>query len=186
MKREPSVNGVRFVAPGPGPWEIERAHFLRPVTRFAVEPFTRSGHVYVISNIGSFGEHVYKIGMTRRLDPFDRVHELGDASVPFGFDVHAMIYSDDAPAMENTLHRAFHERRINLINEKKEFFQVDIEEIARTVRRMHGEIEITRVTEAEQYRKTVAMRQEREAAQHASAPARLAPQAQPVAAYAPA
>src|SRR5690606_24077540 len=64
---------------------------------------TRSGHVYIISNIGSFGKDVYKIGMTRRLDPDDRVKELGDASVPFGFDVHAMIYSDDAPVLETTL-----------------------------------------------------------------------------------
>lgn len=165
--------------------KLEEAHVNkeRAISRAQL---TRSGHVYVISNIGSFGEHVYKIGMTRRLDPLDRVHELGDASVPFEFDVHAMIYSDDAPALETALHRAFHERRINLINEKKEFFQVDIEEIARTVRRMHGEIEITRLAEAEQYRKTVAMRQERNAAQVASAPARLAPQAHPAAAYAPA
>ncbi|WP_438022729.1 DUF4041 domain-containing protein [Sorangium sp. So ce233] len=165
--------------------KLEEAHANkeRAISRAQL---TRSGHVYVISNIGSFGEHVYKIGMTRRLDPFDRVHELGDASVPFEFDVHAMIYSDDAPALENALHRAFHERRINLINEKKEFFQVDIDEIARTVRRMHGEIELTRVAEAEQYRKTVAMRHEREAAQQASPPVRVAPQAQPLAAYAPA
>ncbi|KYF64812.1 DUF4041 domain-containing protein [Sorangium cellulosum] len=169
--------------------KLEEAHANkeRAISRAQL---TRSGHVYVISNIGSFGEQVYKIGMTRRLDPFDRVHELGDASVPFEFDVHAMIYSDDAPALENALHRAFHQQRINLINEKKEFFQVDIDEIARIVRRMHGEIEITRVAEAEQYRKTVAMRQEREAAQQASSPARQAPQAppqaQPLAAYAPA
>ncbi|WP_437337489.1 DUF4041 domain-containing protein [Sorangium sp. So ce394] len=165
--------------------KLEEAHANkeRAISRAQL---TRSGHVYVISNVGSFGEHVYKIGMTRRLDPFDRVHELGDASVPFEFDVHAMIYSEDAPALETALHRAFHERRINLINEKKEFFQVDIDEIAKTVRRMHGEIEITRVAEAEQYRKTVAMRQEREAAQQTSTRVRLAPEAQPVAAYAPA
>ncbi len=80
---------------------------------------TRSGHVYVISNIGSFGEDVYKIGMTRRLEPLDRVKELGDASVPFQFDVHAVIYCDDAPKLENTLHRLFHHRRLNRINERK-------------------------------------------------------------------
>ena len=87
---------------------------------------TRKGHVYVISNIGSFGEDVYKIGLTRRLDPMDRVKELGDASVPFSFDVHAMIYSDDAPALEATLHREFREHRVNAVNLRKEFFQVDL------------------------------------------------------------
>jgi hypothetical protein len=84
---------------------------------------TRSGHVYVISNVGSFGEQVYKIGMTRRLDPMDRVRELGDASVPFHFDVHAIIFSEDAPGLENKLHRAFHQRRVNMVNERKEFFR---------------------------------------------------------------
>ncbi len=80
---------------------------------------TRSGHVYIISNIGSFGEDVYKIGMTRRLEPLDRVRELGDASVPFSFDVHAMIYSDDAPSLENHLHKVFNENRsIKLTHEK--------------------------------------------------------------------
>ena len=76
---------------------------------------TRSGHVYVISNIGSFGEDVYKIGLTRRLDPADRIRELGDASVPFPFDVHAMIYSGDAPDLEHKLHIAFDGRRVNLV-----------------------------------------------------------------------
>ncbi|AUX23214.1 uncharacterized protein SOCEGT47_037370 [Sorangium cellulosum] len=110
--------------------------------------------------------------------------ELVSLQADIEFDVHAMIYSEDAPALETALHRAFHERRINLVNEKKEFFQVEIDEIATAVRRMHGEIEITRAAEAEQYRKTVAMRREREAAQQASAPVRLAPQ--PAAAPAPA
>ncbi len=87
---------------------------------------TRKGHVYVISNIGSFGEDVYKIGLTRRLDPMDRVKELGDASVPFSFDVHAMIYSDDAPALEAALHREFRAHRVNAVNLRKEFFQVDL------------------------------------------------------------
>ena len=70
----------------------------------------RAGYVYIISNVGSFGENIYKIGMTRRLDPQERVDELGDASVPFKFDVHAMIFSDDAPALEAALHRAFEDR----------------------------------------------------------------------------
>lgn len=120
---------------------------------------TRSGHVYVISNVGSFGEDVYKIGMTRRLDPMERVRELGDASVPFQFDVHAVIYSEDAPALENALHRAFNDRRVNRVNERKEFFRVGIDEIAGAVRRHHGEIEITRAAEAVDYRKTLAMSQ---------------------------
>ena len=74
---------------------------------------TKSGHVYIISNIGSFGEHVYKIGMTRRLEPLDRIRELGDASVPFAFDVHALLYADDAPAVERMLHRKFLIHQIN-------------------------------------------------------------------------
>jgi hypothetical protein len=74
--------------------------------------------------VGSFGDTVFKIGMTRRLEPMDRVHELGDASVPFSFDVHAMIWSEDAPTLENALHRHFHYRRLNLVNERKEFFAV--------------------------------------------------------------
>lgn len=90
---------------------------------------TKRGHVYVISNIGSFGEDVYKIGMTRRLDPMDRVRELGDASVPFPFDVHAIIFSEDAPALENKLHKTFNQQRVNLINTKKEFFHVTLQEI---------------------------------------------------------
>ena len=119
---------------------------------------TRSGHVYVISNIGSFGEEVFKIGMTRRLDPMERIRELGDASVPFEFDVHAVIFSEDAPALEATLHQAFEERRINLVNERKEFFCVSIHDIAQAVRTSHGEIQVTLAAEARDYRKTVAMR----------------------------
>ncbi|MCM2973806.1 DUF4041 domain-containing protein [Larsenimonas suaedae] len=94
---------------------------------------TRKGHVYVISNVGSFGENVYKIGMTRRLDPMDRVKELGDASVPFSFDVHAIIYADDAPALEAALHRRFKDRRVNAVNYRKEFFRVSINKIQEAV-----------------------------------------------------
>ncbi|UUO23821.1 DUF4041 domain-containing protein [Colwellia sp. M166] len=99
---------------------------------------TRKGYVYVISNIGSFGEDVYKIGLTRRLEPMDRVKELGDASVPFPFDVHAMIYTDDAPALETALHREFHSQRVNAINLRKEFFSVDLEEIKGAVEKIAG------------------------------------------------
>lgn len=121
---------------------------------------TRSGHVYVVSNIGSFGEHVYKIGMTRRLDPLDRIKELGDASVPFQFDVHAVIFSEDAPALENKLHREFQRRRVNRVNERKEFFNISIDEIITAVQSHHGQIEVTRAAEAEEYRKTLAMVEE--------------------------
>ncbi|WP_437774969.1 DUF4041 domain-containing protein [Sorangium sp. So ce1097] len=146
---------------------------------------TRSGNVYVISNIGSFGEHVYKIGMTRRLQPMDRIKELGDASVPFEFDVHAMIKSDDAPALENALHREFHHRRVNLVNERKEFFRIELDELALTVQKLHGEIEFARIAEAKEYRQTLAKRQAHEAANAAGAPPTPAPsQVERVAAYA--
>jgi hypothetical protein len=85
---------------------------------------TRSGNVYVISNIGSFGEDVFKIGMTRRLDPMDRIYELSDASVPFDFDVHAIIQSDDAPKLESDLHKEFDSYRVNKVNFRKEFFRI--------------------------------------------------------------
>ncbi|MEJ2795011.1 DUF4041 domain-containing protein [Iodobacter sp. LRB] len=99
---------------------------------------TRKGHVYVISNVGSFGEDVYKIGLTRRLDPMDRVKELGDASVPFRFDVHAMIYVDDAPLLETALHREFSRQRVNAVNMRKEFFRVDLEDVKRAVEKIAG------------------------------------------------
>ena len=121
---------------------------------------TRSGHVYVISNIGSFGEGVYKIGMTRRLDPFDRVKELGDASVPFKFDVHAIIYADDAPSLEKKLHKKFEHLRINRINSRKEFFRVSLDEIIEAVEEFHCITEFTLIAEAEEYRKTVSVLRE--------------------------
>ncbi|KYF67957.1 GIY-YIG nuclease family protein [Sorangium cellulosum] len=146
---------------------------------------TRSGNVYVISNVGSFGEHVYKIGMTRRLQPMDRIKELGDASVPFEFDVHAMIKSDDAPALEGALHREFHHRRVNLVNERKEFFRIELDEFAITVQKLHGEIEFARIAEAKEYRQTLAKRQAQEAAKAAGVPLTPAPsQVEQVAAYA--
>jgi hypothetical protein len=121
---------------------------------------TRTGHVYVISNIGSFGEDVFKVGMTRRLVPQDRIDELGDASVPFDFDVHAIIRTQDAPALESTLHRTFAHKRVNRVNERKEFFRVSLDEIAEAVRKHHGEFELTRLAEAAEYRKTLALLEE--------------------------
>jgi Domain of unknown function (DUF4041)/Meiotically up-regulated gene 113 len=113
---------------------------------------TRSGVVYIISNLGSFGENVFKIGMTRRLDPMDRVHELGAASVPFKFDVHAFIYSDDAPTLEHKLHKRFQYCRINQVNNRKEFFQVPLNEIIVAVKELHGEIEFKASPEAKEFR----------------------------------
>lgn len=124
---------------------------------------TRSGHVYVISNIGSFGENVYKIGMTRRLEPLDRVRELGDASVPFAFDVHAMIYSDDAPSLENHLHKVFNEKQVNKVNSRKEFFNVGIKDIKSTVANMNIDAHWTMFADAKEYRESLAIENERSA-----------------------
>nr|WP_248787011.1 DUF4041 domain-containing protein [Escherichia coli] len=129
---------------------------------------TRSGHVYIISNIGSFGEDVYKIGMTRRLEPLDRVRELGDASVPFSFDVHAMIYSDDAPSLENHLHKVFNEKQVNKINSRKEFFNVNIKEIKSVIEDMNINAQWTMFAEAKEYRESLAIEQERKAATSAN------------------
>lgn len=115
---------------------------------------TRSGYVYVISNIGSFGEDVYKIGMTRRLEPMDRVRELGDASVPFTFDVHAMIYSKDAPTLEKKLHKVFDNKRLNMVNNKKEFFNVSLNEIEKEVLKENAKIQFTKIAEAQDYRES--------------------------------
>ena len=99
---------------------------------------TKKGYVYVISNIGSFGENVYKIGLTRRLDPRERVRELGDASVPFSFDIHAFIASEDAPALETALHKAFDHQRVNAVNLRKEFFRVSLGDIRKKVEELTG------------------------------------------------
>ena len=119
----------------------------------------KAGYVYVISNIGAFGENVYKIGMTRRLDPQDRVDELGDASVPFNFDVHAMIFSDNAPALEAALHRAFEDRKLNMVNTRREFFNVTLDEIKEVVKNNFDKtVEFVDVPDAEQYRISLKMR----------------------------
>ena len=113
----------------------------------------RVGYVYVISNIGSFGENIYKIGMTRRLNPQERVDELGNASVPFNFDVHAMIFSKDAPALENALHHAFDDRKVNMVNKRREFFNVSLDEIEKVVKEnFDGSVEFEKTALAEQYR----------------------------------
>ncbi|MGF1710104.1 DUF4041 domain-containing protein [Vibrio kagoshimensis] len=125
---------------------------------------TRRGHVYVISNVGSFGEEVFKIGMTRRLEPMDRVKELGDASVPFSFDVHAMIYSDDAPTLEKELHRQFNERSVNKINPRKEFFRTTVAEVKQAVEQQGlNEVHWTMKAEAAEYRESIAIEKEQQA-----------------------
>ncbi len=121
----------------------------------------KAGYVYVISNVGSFGKDVYKIGMTRRLDPTERVDELGDASVPFNFDIHAMIFSENAPALEAALHRAFEDRKVNMVNPRREFFRVTLDEIKEVVRKNYDKTaEFIDVPEAEQYYISEKMRSE--------------------------
>lgn len=121
----------------------------------------RVGYVYVISNIGSFGENIYKIGMTRRLNPQERVDELGNASVPFNFDVHAMIFSKDAPALENALHHAFDDRKVNMVNKRREFFNVSLDEIEKVVKEnFDGSVEFEKTALAEQYRESLKIKKE--------------------------
>lgn len=119
----------------------------------------RAGYVYVISNIGSFGENIYKIGMTRRLEPMDRIDELGGASVPFRFDVHALIFSTDAPKLETALHNAFAARKVNMVNGRKEFFNVTLEEIENVVKTNYDQtVEFVTTPIAEQYRESIKIR----------------------------
>jgi hypothetical protein len=120
---------------------------------------TRSGYIYIVSNIGSFGPDVVKIGLTRRLDPSDRVRELGDASVPFTFDTHAVIYSEDAPALERALHSEFEDLRVNTRNNRKEFFRVSLDDVEKAVKHLAPNASFFRDVEAQEYRETVARRQ---------------------------
>ncbi len=125
------------------------------------EQNTRAGFVYIISNIGSFGENVYKIGMTRRLEPMDRINELSSASVPFEFDVHAMIFSEDAPALENALHKHFDKCKVNKVNPRKEFYRVDLDEVEKVVKENYnGTVTFTKIAEAYQYRESLRIAQE--------------------------
>jgi hypothetical protein len=121
---------------------------------------TKSGFVYVLSNIGSFGEDVFKVGMSRRLDPLERVRELSGAAVPFPFDVHAMIATNDAPSLENALHRKLHKFRINKTNPRKEYFKIDIGKIFEVVKEHHGEVQYVADAEALQFRQSQTMSEE--------------------------
>lgn len=117
---------------------------------------TKAGYVYVISNVGTFGEGVFKVGMTRRLEPNDRIRELGDASVPFGFDIHMLISCDDAPALEYALHRELNRSRVNRINPRKEFFRTDLDVIIRIVEQNHGKVDFIADAAALEYRQSLA------------------------------
>lgn len=118
---------------------------------------TKAGHVYVISNVGSFGEGMVKIGMTRRLEPLDRIRELGDASVPFNFDVHAMIWSEDAPGLERELHRRFVRHQVNKVNPRKEFFQVSLGDLRSQVEELGMAATWTMTAMATEYQESLAM-----------------------------
>ena len=136
---------------------------------------TKSGHIYIISNIGSFGETIFKIGMTRRLEPLDRVKELGDASVPFPFDVHALIYSENAPDIEFKLHNHFAKKRINLVNPRKEFFNISIDDLLSWAQSAKIDIKVTKLAEAREYRETQAIRTKGEKAVEKAIPKEMPP-----------
>lgn len=149
--------------------EKERALILQKLDEIGInkqdvlnrEQNTRAGYVYIISNVGAFGENVYKIGVTRRLDPQERIDELGDASVPFEFDTHALIFSDDAPKLEHALHRAFEKRRLNLINRRREFFSASLAEIEEVVRTNFTKpVEFEELAGAAEYRQSIMLRTE--------------------------
>jgi hypothetical protein len=138
---------------------------------------TKVGHIYIISNIGSFGEDIYKIGMTRRLDPHDRIRELSDASVPFFYDAHATIHSDNAPQLEHDLHLQFKDRRVNRVNLRKEFFNVSLDEIEAFVTKHTGAtITFTKLAEAREYRETMALLEKLAAAVETPTPSSEFPQ----------
>ena len=140
----------------------QRCEDLHALTERAVSlaQTTKRGHVYIVSNVGSFGSDVVKIGMTRRLDPDDRVKELGDASVPFPFDAHAVVTTDDAPALEKRLHERFSDRRVNLANFRKEYFRVPLDEVEKAIKELAPDAQFTTEVEAQEYRETQAMREE--------------------------
>src|SRR6266540_2778009 len=124
---------------------------------------TKSGFVYVVSNIGAFGDNVFKIGMTRRMEPMDRINELGDASVPFPYDLHVMFFSDNAPALESSLHQLFEDRRVNLVNRRREFYQnVGLEEVETFVKEWGLSAQIIKTPEAREFRESSAIRAQRQ------------------------
>lgn len=115
----------------------------------------KAGNIYVISNLGSFGDKVFKIGMTRRINPQDRVNELGDASVPFKFDVHSFIFSEDAVSLESALHERLKKQRVNKVNIRKEFFYSTVDELEKIVTEIDPTAEFNRTMAAEDYRQSL-------------------------------
>lgn len=136
---------------------LQEAHAVSERAK-AMAEHTKTGYVYIISNVGSFGEEIVKIGLTRRLNPDDRVKELGDASVPFSFDTHAIIYSEEAPALEAALHREFEKSRVNAANLRKEFFRVRLDEVQEAVKRLAPGASFFSDRESQEYQETLAMR----------------------------
>ena len=118
---------------------------------------TKSGYVYIISNEGSFGDNVFKIGMTRRLEPLDRIKELSSASVPFAFDVHAFIWSEDAPALENLLHKKFALFQVNKVNFRKEFFRIPLADIKAELDALNLNVNWTIAAEAAEFKESIAI-----------------------------
>lgn len=119
----------------------------------------KAGYVYVISNLGSFGDDVFKIGMTRRIEPQERIDELGSASVPFPFDVHSFIFSDNAPELENNIHKILNDKRVNKVNYRKEFFRINLEELEKIVYELQPTAEFKTTMLAEQYKQTLNIEQ---------------------------
>ena len=115
----------------------------------------KAGTVYIISNLGSFGDNVFKVGMTRRLEPFDRINELGSASVPFKFDVHSFIFSKDAVALENKMHEILNNYRVNKVNMRKEFFKISLDELEKIVYDIEPTAEFNRTMAAEEFRQSL-------------------------------
>ncbi len=115
----------------------------------------KAGNVYIISNLGSFGNNVFKIGMTRRQDPQDRINELSNASVPFKFDVHSFIFSDDAVGLEGKLHEILNDKRVNKVNLRKEFFKITIDELEQLVNEIEPTAEFNRTMIAEEFRQSL-------------------------------
>ena len=114
----------------------------------------KAGNVYIISNLGSFGENVFKVGMTRRIDPQDRVNELGNASVPFKFDVHSFIFSEDAVGLESKLHSILNDKRVNKVNMRKEFFYTTVDELEELVNKIEPTAEFNKTMLAEEFRQS--------------------------------
>ncbi len=137
--------------------ELQEAHSIHQ-RALSMAQQTRAGYVYIISNVGSFGQNIHKIGLTRRLNPMERIEELSNASVPFPFDVHAFIYCDDAPALEAKLHQTFSDKRVNAINYRKEYFNVTLEEIKKVIQGMGFDIQYLDQPNATQYYNSMRLR----------------------------